>query len=175
MAAERRMRCPNRNTVRHPTGRRLVVGASCPDPCRALVALSASSVSVQVSGVRCERPVSAACDVHASGVQCPGVRVWTFGVPRRCPRVPRRRLRCPRGGRPHGQEGLGLAALLHPRTARAVLGQRRRWEDMAVVMGGARAAGQGQPPDRPGTRRLSARIARRSRNSVRALCTPSAP
>jgi hypothetical protein len=48
-------------------------------------------------------------------------------------------------------------------------------QDLAVVMGGARAAGQGRPPDRPGTRRLSARIARRSRNSVRALCTPSAP
>ena len=84
MVAERRMRCP-------PTGTRFgvqqVVGSSwrprCPDACRGLVALSASSVSVHASGVRCpsEHPVSAQvmstirCPLSGVDVRCPGVGV----------------------------------------------------------------------------------------------------
>jgi hypothetical protein len=178
-----------------PTGTRFGVqqavgsswGPSCPDPCRALVALSASSVSVQVSGVRCERPVSAACDVHASGVRvrasgCPGVDV-------RCPASVSARSASASAVSALGDfvERVGAAGGHTARRAwvwpPCYIRERRGpcWasgdvgQDLAVVMGGARAAGQGRPPDRPGTRRLSARIARRSRNSVRALCTPSAP
>jgi hypothetical protein len=90
--AERRRRWPHRNTVRRPVGRRLVLGRRCPDACRGLVTLSASSVSVHTSGVRCERPVSARA---MSTRPVSNVRVWTSGVPRRWPRVPRSRPRCP--------------------------------------------------------------------------------
>jgi hypothetical protein len=193
MVAERRMRCP-------PTGTRFgvqqVVGSSwrprCPDACRGLVALSASSVSVHASGVRCPvsaramsaRPVS---NVRVSG--CPLSGVSSIGV--RAFRVPVR-VRCVRtgdfvervGGQPHGQ-GHGLAALPYPRTARAtararaeasapaqaVLGQRRRRLDLVVVVealgqrtGFDRMAGQGPPveQDRPSVW-----------EQVCALCTPS--
>jgi hypothetical protein len=89
MVAERRMRCPCRNTVRRPAGGRWSWWPRCPDACRALVALSASSVSIDasgvrcpVSGVRCDRPVSA----HAMSTRpVSNVRVWT------CPGVDVRR------------------------------------------------------------------------------------
>jgi hypothetical protein len=152
--------------------------------------LSASSVSVHASGVRCPvsaramsaRPVS---NVWVSG--CPLSGVSSVGV--RAFRV-----RCVRtgdfvervGGQPHGQgQGHGLAALPYPRTARAtararaeasapaqaVLGQRRRRLDLVVVVealgqrtGFDRMAGQGPPveKDRPSVW-----------EQVCALCTPS--
>jgi hypothetical protein len=113
------------------------------------------------------------------------------------PKRPRRawhsfRVRCVRTGDvvecvgaagSHTARAMGLAALPYPRTARATARARagplsRRgpcWAsgdvglDLAVVVGGARTAGPVRPPGRPGTRRLGARIARRSRHSVRAL------
>jgi hypothetical protein len=97
MVAERRMRCP-------PTGARFgvqqVVGSlwrpRCPDACRGLVALSASSVSVHASGVRCPvsaramsaRPMSGCPGVRVSG--CPGVGVSGVSIVRgvHCPGCP---------------------------------------------------------------------------------------
>jgi hypothetical protein len=168
---------PHRNTVRRPAGRRLVVAAQMSG------CLPWLGRPVRILGqrprVRCQVSSVRACDVRASGVQCPGVRVSIVrGVQRRCPRVPVR-VRCVRtgdfvervGGQPHGQ-GHGLAALPYPRTARAtararaeasapaqaVLGQRRRRLDLVVVVealgqrtGFDRMVGQGPPveQDRP--------------------------
>jgi hypothetical protein len=141
---------PHRNTVRRPAGRRLVVGPSCPEPA--------------VPWSPCPHPWSASkCPVSGPGVQCPRMRCPRVRCPMSgCPvsgcgrpasrvgvRAFRVGVRGVRTGdlvehvgaaRPHGQEGLGLAALPYPRTARAaararagaseparaVLGQRRR-------------------------------------------------
>jgi hypothetical protein len=181
MVAERRMRCP-------PTGARFgvqqVVGSSwrprCPDACRGLVALSASSVSVHASGVRVSGCPVSGCPL--SGVSSVGVRAFRVPIRVRCVRTGDFVERV--GGQPHGQ-GHGLAALPYPRTARAtararaeasapaqaVLGQRRRRLDLVVVVealgqrtGFDRMAGQGPPveQDRPSVW-----------EQVCALCTPS--
>jgi hypothetical protein len=99
-----------------------------------------------------------------SGVSGVGVRAFRVRVPVR--------VRCVRtgdlvervGGQPHSQ-GMGLAALPYPRTARAtspsqsraaepaqaVLGQRRRRAEPGRRRGGARAADRVRSPGRPGT------------------------
>jgi hypothetical protein len=185
MVAARRMRCPHRNTVRHPAGRRLVMGPSCPHACRVLVTLSASSVSVQVSGVRC--PVSGvrACDVHASGVQCPGVwvsnvRVWTSGVPRRCPRCPHRATswnasaravatRPGGSGRPAiSANGSGSCPSQSraARPAQAMLGQRRRRAEPGRHRGRRSGSGPSSTTWPARDTPVARQDRRRSRNSV---------
>ena len=184
MVAERRMRCPHRNTARRPAGHRLVVGPSCPDACRALVT--------------CPRPRSAStCPV--SGVRCP-----VSGVSVQCPRVRCPRVRCPMSGCPAsvsarpasasavsapgdfveraatrpGRPGSNRPAVpangsITCLTRNLALGAGRLyWAsgdvglDLAVVAGDARAAGQVRPPGRPKISRLSARIARQKGSGV---------
>jgi len=64
---------PHRNTVRRPAGRRLVVAAQMSG------CLPWLGRPVRILGqrprVRCQVSSVRACDVRASGVQCPGVRV----------------------------------------------------------------------------------------------------
>jgi hypothetical protein len=78
---------------RMPTVALVVLSTSaCPAsarPVSGVVGVQASALRCPVPGVQC--PVSAHAGVHASAVQC---RVRTSGVPRRCPRVPRRRPPC---------------------------------------------------------------------------------
>jgi hypothetical protein len=78
----------HRSTVRRPSGQSGGRGGpECLSGCLPCFGrLSAYSVASTrpVSGVRCDRPVSAMRRPR-SVVQCP---VWTSGVPRQCPRVP---------------------------------------------------------------------------------------
>jgi hypothetical protein len=98
MVAERRMRCPPQehgSASNRPSARRGGPAVRIPavpwSPC--LHPRSASKCPVSGVSVQCPRRAMSTRPVSVSGR--PGVRVWTFGVPRRCPRVPRRRLRCP--------------------------------------------------------------------------------
>jgi hypothetical protein len=166
-----------------------------------------------VSGVRCDRPVSARA-MPTRPVS--NVRVWTSGVPRPCP-VSGVDVRRPAsvsarsasasavsarsasasavsapvaswsasvrwaatrpGGAwvwPSGRIRERLGHLPEPELG--PLSRRRPCRasgdielDLAVGVGGTRAAGQVRPPGRPGTSRLRARTARRSGNSIRAV------
>ncbi len=170
---------PHRNTVRRPVGGRLVVVAqmsvclSCLGrPVRTLRSASTRPVSgVRASGVRVSGCPASRVGVRAFRVGVRGVRSGDFveRVGATGSRTARRAWVWPPC---HICERLGQ--LPDPEPAQAVLGQRRRRAGPGRRRGGARAAGQVLPPGRPGTRRLSARTVRRSRKSVRAVCTPAA-
>ena len=205
MIAERRRRCPYRSTVGVQRAGARRAGPDVPMPATpwSPYPRPRSASARPVSGVRCDRPVSARA-MPTRPVS--NVRVWTSGVPRPCP-VSGVDVRRPAsvsarsasasavsapvtswsasvrwaatrpGGAwvwPSGRIRERLGHLPEPELG--PLSRRRPCRasgdielDLAVGVGGTRAAGQVRPPGRPGTSRLRARTARRSGNSIRAV------
>ena len=205
MVAERRRRCPYRSTVGVQRAGARRAGPDVPMPAApwSPYPRPRSASARPVSGVRCDRPVSARA-MPTRPVS--NVRVWTSGVPRPCP-VSGVDVRRPAsvsarsasasavsapvtswsasvrwaatrpGGAwvwPSGRIRERLGHLPEPELG--PLSRRRPCRasgdielDLAVGVGGTRAAGQVRPPGRPGTSRLRARTARRSGNSIRAV------
>jgi hypothetical protein len=146
-------RAAHSNTVRRPSG---VVVPGCPDAHRALVARSASSVSVPVSSVHrpvCVRrpcvqcPASSTCPVSACPVS--GVR-YVSSVRRPCPRV-----RCPVSGcgvrceRPASVRLASVSALSAPVTSSSA------WMRRAATRLGTGRVGQLLDPWKPVSRLIS--------------------
>jgi hypothetical protein len=159
MVAERRRRCPYKSTVGVQRAGARRAGPDVPMPAApwSPYPRPRSASARPVSGVRCDRPVSAR-DAHASGVQCPGVDVRRLAsvssvrCGRPASRVGVRPLRVRvRGvrtgdfvervgtvGSHTARRGLGLAVRPYPRTARSSARARARASEPAQAVPGQR-------------------------------------